>query len=53
METQDLFPDDCLLYWTVLISADKLTLQQDLQALEQWASDWAMHLNATKDNDNA
>ena len=43
-----LFADDCLLYRTIESSADQITLQQDLPALEQWASDWGMSFNASK-----
>ena len=43
-----LFTDDCLLYRTINTQSDHLTFQKDLEALEKWASDWGMRLNAKK-----
>ena len=43
-----LFADDCLLHRTINSQSDHLTFQKDLEALEKWASDWGMRLNAKK-----
>ena len=41
-----LFADDCLLYRPIQSEADKAALQQDLKALEIWATKWGMRFNA-------
>ena len=43
-----LFADDCLLYRTIEIFQDHLTLQNDLTKLEEWACQWGMRFNAKK-----
>ena len=43
-----LFADDCLLYKPIRNDQDRLELQQDLLALEQWATKWGMRFNAKK-----
>ena len=43
-----LFADDCLLYRQINKNEDHLSLQQDLNALEKWASEWGMKFNAKK-----
>ena len=43
-----LFADDCLLYRVVQSMKDQQVIQNDLEALERWASDWGMKFNATK-----
>ena len=35
-----LFADDCLLYRVIKMIEDQLLLQEDLKALEEWASTW-------------
>jgi hypothetical protein len=41
-----LFADDCLLYREINRENDHTTLQNDLNNLKKWASDWGMHFNA-------
>ena len=43
-----LFADDCLVYRTIKSFEDHLTLQKDLDNLQQWATDWGMRFNAKK-----
>ena len=43
-----LFADDCLLYREIKTQQDHITLQQDLQHLENWAQSWGMKFNAKK-----
>jgi hypothetical protein len=43
-----LFADDCLLYRPVSSIEDQVLLQQDLTALQEWASTWGMKFNAQK-----
>ena len=43
-----LFADDCLLYRAIKSARDHITLQEDLLALQTWASDWGMRFNAKK-----
>ena len=43
-----LFADDCLLYRVIRDMQDHLALQEDLQNLENWATEWGMKFNATK-----
>jgi hypothetical protein len=43
-----LFADDCLLYRPIRSIQDHIALQDDLKALEIWASSWGMHFNAKK-----
>ena len=46
--TVRLFADDCLLYRPIKSIKDHLTLQKDLQQLEDWAKTWGMRFNAKK-----
>ena len=43
-----LFADDCLLYRQINNQKDHLALQQDLNSLQNWASNWGMKFNETK-----
>ena len=43
-----LYADDVLLYATIRSPDDCCRLQQDLNTLEQWASDWKMSFNLQK-----
>nr|XP_054748767.1 uncharacterized protein LOC129254333 [Lytechinus pictus] len=43
-----LFADDCVLYRQIKSQRDHHKLQQDLTALENWASTWGMRFNAGK-----
>jgi hypothetical protein len=43
-----LFTDDCLLNREIKTQQDYITLQQDLQHLENWAQSWGMKVNAKK-----
>lgn len=43
-----LFADDCLLYRPIHSDQDRVALQEDLNALENWASEWGMRFNAKK-----
>jgi len=43
-----LFADDCLLYRTIRTWRDHITLQEDLERLEEWATRWGMRFNAGK-----
>ena len=43
-----LFAENYLLYRKINTFKDNLSLQQDLQALEQWAETWGMKFNASK-----
>ena len=43
-----LFADDCLLYRSVKNQSDYITLQNDLQKLEEWGNTWGMRFNASK-----
>ncbi len=43
-----LFADDCLLYKTIKSEQDQLTLQHDLNTLEQWSKTWGMSFNPSK-----
>ena len=43
-----LFADDCMLYRKITTETDSLTLQQDLDALQQWEQDWMMEFNPPK-----
>jgi hypothetical protein len=43
-----LFADDCLLYRQIRKRDDHVTLQKDLDNLEQWAHNWGMKFNASK-----
>ena len=43
-----LFADDCPLHRVVDSLVNQLQLQQDLAALEAWASNWGMQFNANK-----
>ena len=46
--TARLFADDCLLYRTIKSNQDSDILQQDLDNLQKWESDWLMHFNPDK-----
>ena len=43
-----LFTDDCLLYRPINSMKDHQTLQEDLNNLQKWATDWGMKFNAKK-----
>ncbi len=43
-----LFADDCLLYRVIKTVKDHIILQEDLKALEDWATTWGMRFNADK-----
>ena len=43
-----LFADDCLLYRQIKSNEDQKKLQNDLIALEKWATTWGMKFNAKK-----
>jgi hypothetical protein len=40
--TGRLFADDCLLYRTIKITDDAVSLQNNLDTLQQWEKDWLM-----------
>ena len=42
-----LFADDCLLYRPIETQQDQITLQQDLDCIQQWADGWGMRFNAS------
>ena len=42
------FADDCLLYRAIKTEQDSILLQQDLNALSQWAVTWQMRFNLSK-----
>ena len=42
------FADDCLLYRPIKSIKDHVTLQKDLQQLEDWSKSWGMRFNAKK-----
>ena len=46
--TARLFADDCLLYRTIKTEDDAKQLQNDLNNLQHWESDWLMHFNPDK-----
>lgn len=46
--TVRLFVDDTILYRQISSTADSETLQQDLNALQNWESKWLMRFNASK-----
>ncbi|XP_072182325.1 uncharacterized protein [Diadema setosum] len=43
-----LFADDCMLYRRINSEADAKHLQEDLDALQEWESDWLMEFNPLK-----
>ena len=43
-----LFADDCLLYRPIRSQDDQHLLQEDINSLTQWCSDWGMSFNADK-----
>ena len=43
-----LFADDCLIYREITCDRDHLLLQQDLNALTNWAAEWQMTFNVDK-----
>ena len=45
-----LFTDDSIIYRLIEDEDDAQTLQQDLNALQQWEKDWGMSFNPTKCN---
>jgi len=46
--TTRLFADDCLMYRNIRNTEDTVTLQQDLNKLQKWESDWLMSFNPEK-----
>jgi hypothetical protein len=45
-EINQYYADDCLLYREIKTQQDHITLQQDLQHLENWTQSWGMKFNA-------
>jgi len=45
-----LFADDCVLYREINSASDKVTLQEDLDRLTNWADKWKMLFNVSKCN---
>ena len=43
-----LFADDCLLYRNIKTNEDAESLQDDLNKLQDWETDWQMHFNPDK-----
>ena len=41
-----LFEDDCLIYRNIKNKQDQITLQIDLNLLENWGNTWGMRFNA-------
>ena len=48
--TVRLFADDCLIYRNIKNKEDQITLQKDLNLLENWGNTWGMRFNAAKCN---
>ena len=46
--TARLFADDAIMYLTIQTQQDASNLQEDLNVLGKWASDWKMELNTQK-----
>jgi hypothetical protein len=46
--TGRLFADDCLLYRTIKTTNDEVSLQNNLDTLQQWEKDWLMSFNPDK-----
>ena len=46
--TLRLFADDSIIYREILTPNDHQVLQQDLQALAEWSTDWLMDFNIAK-----
>ena len=46
--TARLFADDSLLYRRIRSSQDSISLQEDLDRLQQWEKEWQMSFNPTK-----
>ena len=44
------FVDDCLIYRNIKNKEDQITLQKDINLLENWGNTWAMRFNAAKCN---
>ena len=44
----DFFADDCVLYRKIQFSSDIIKLQEDLDSLLQWESDWQMEFHPIK-----
>ena len=45
-----LFADDCLIYRNIKNKEDQITLQEDLNLLENWGNTWGMRFDAAKCN---
>ena len=45
-----LFADDCLIYRNIKSKEDQITLQKDLNLIENWGNTWGMRFNAAKCN---
>ena len=43
-----LFADDCVLYWNIKSPIDCKILQDDLNSLSRWETDWQMKFNVAK-----
>ena len=43
-----LFADDCVLYWNIKSPNDCQILQDDLNSLAQWETDWQIEFNVAK-----
>jgi hypothetical protein len=46
--TGRLFADDCLWYCTIKTTDDAVSLQNNLDTLQQWKKDWLMSFNPDK-----
>ena len=44
------FADDCLIYRNIKNKQDQITLQKDINLLENWGNTWGMRFNAAKCN---
>ena len=44
------FVDDCLIYRNIKNKEDQITLQKDLNLIENWGNTWGMRFNAAKCN---
>ena len=45
-----LFADDCLIYRNINNKEDQISLQKDLDLLENWGNTWGMRFDAAKCN---
>ena len=43
-----LFADDCLIYRNIKNKEDQITMQKDLNLLENWGNTWGMRFNTAK-----